>query len=406
MAISYIKYQKTQLYRSSTPGKAKKDPISYRVSLMERNTIVDVKPRVCLGSDTHAQHKATEAVALPGGLRPDFAVETFTTAGGTRGTSFGFRGLDAKATAHVFRQVKPFFVGRDVFHTQKNLRDFEMFDRRWNLLPIYAYGPFDTACRGVVGQSTGRPVHKVLDATRIEVLLFVSSMFLFWLRDYVAQAREIQALGYCKYKLRPPGLPELDIECYRAVRETVDDDFALTADPVISYGYEQALRDGRELEDLNYRWLEEPFLDVNFHGWRKHHQKIDILPFGTEALSGGYCSSAHYIREGILDIVRTDVSWRGRISRVLKTAHTAESFGAACELHTTINHALERLQIHASLAISNCEIFETLLPFDNLVFGTHTALAITEGMVQAPEGSGLGIDYDWDFVHDHTVLRL
>ena len=90
----------------------------------------------------------------------------------------------------------------------------------------------------------------------------------------------------------------------------------------------------------------------------------------------------------------------------MKTAHTAESFGVQCELHTTIYQALEQVQIHASLAIPNCEFFEMLYPFDDFDFGTTTSMDIIDGMVQAPTGPGLGIEYDWNFIDDHTVATL
>ena len=31
---------------------------------------------------------------------------------------------------------------------------------------------------------------------------------------------------------------------------------------------------------------------------------------------------------------------------------------------------------------------------------------LLDGMVQAPTGAGLGIDYDWDFIENHTVEKL
>ena len=373
---------------------------------MNASEIVNIEIRACRGADELNQLDAVSAVQLPGGNRPDFAVITLTAADGTTGTSFGFGALDAVAAAHVFSQVKPYFLGKDAFHTQELLKGFEMFDRKWNLTPIYAYGPFDNACWDIVGKQTGQPVYRLLGAAKTEVPLYVSSMFLPGPDEYVAQALEVKSRGIKGYKLHPPGDPKVDIECYRAVREAVGDDFTLMADPVISYNYEQALVVGRELEKLGYRWLEEPLLDVNFHGLRKLREKLDLPICGTEVLAGGHYSTAHYIHEGIADIVRTDVSWRGGISSVVKTAHTAESFGVQCELHTTIYQALEQVQIHASLAIPNCEFFEMLYPFDDFTFGTKSEVVIENGMVQAPQGPGLGIEYDWDFIDNHTVVTL
>jgi L-alanine-DL-glutamate epimerase-like enolase superfamily enzyme len=273
-------------------------------------------------------------------------------------------------------------------------------------VPIYSYAPFDNACWDIVGKMAHQPVYKLLGASREKVPLYVSSMFLPGPEDYVKQALEVKAKGYKGYKLHPPGDLAIDIECYREVRKAVGDDFTLMADPVISYTYEQALKAGRELEKLNYRWLEEPLLDVNMNGLRKLREKLDIPICGTEVIAGAHYSTAHCIAEGIVDIVRTDVSWRGGITAVMKTAHVAEAFGVQCELHTTIYHAMEQIQLHPSLAMVNCEFFETLYPFDDFDFGTKTKLNIKDGYVHAPEGEGLCIEYDWDFIENHTVAVL
>jgi L-alanine-DL-glutamate epimerase-like enolase superfamily enzyme len=224
--------------------------------------------------------------------------------------------------------VKPFFIGRSAHSTTKSMKDFELFDRRWNHVPIYSYAPFDNACWNIVGKIAQQPVYKLLGAARKRVPLYVSSMFLPGPSEYVKQALEVKAKGYHRYKLYPPGELALDIECYHAVREAVGDDFNLMADPVISYNYEQALKAGRELEKLNYRWLEEPVLDVNFNSLRELREKLDIPICGTEVIAGAHYSTAHAIKKRLADIVRTDVSWRGGISAVMKTAHMAENLGS------------------------------------------------------------------------------
>ena len=231
-------------------------------------------------------------------------------------------------------------------------------------------------------------------------------MFLPGPEDYAKQALEVKAKGYKGYKLHPPGGLDLDIACYRAVRAAVGDDFTLMADPVIMASYEDALKAGRELERLGYKWLEEPLLDVDLNSLKKLREKLDIPIVGTEVIAGNQYAVAHCIKEGIVDIVRTDVSWRAGITAVMKTAHVAEAFGVKCELHTTIYHGLEQVQLHPSLAISNCEYFETLYPFDDFEFGTKTKLNIVDGYVMAPVGEGLCIEYDWDFIDKHTVAIL
>ena len=150
------------------------------------------------------------------------------------------------------------------------------------------------------------------------------------------------------------------------------------ADPVAAYSHEEALRVGRELERLNYYWLEEPLFDVDFHGLRKLTASLDIPIIGTEVLAGSHYSTAECIATGVVDMVRTDVSWKGGITPVMKTAHLAESFGVKCELHTTIYHPLEVVNLHCCCAISNCEFFELLYPLSYMDFGMNTSWISTQ----------------------------
>jgi L-alanine-DL-glutamate epimerase-like enolase superfamily enzyme len=369
----------------------------------DQDRIVDIQIRACRAREVNKQIDSVQEVKLPGGERPDFTVVTLTTASGYEGTSFGFGALDARAAAAVMSQVKPYFLGRSPFESARNLKEFQFFDRRWNHVPIYAYAPFDNASWDVVGKITEQPVYKILGAAREKIPVYVSSMFLETPDDYARQALEVKQKGLHGYKVHPPGELELDIACYEAVRIAVGDEFPLMADPVIMKSYEEALIAGRVLEKLNYKWLEEPLLDTNLYGLKKLREKLDIPICGTEVIAGNERMVAHCIQEGIVDIVRTDVSWRAGISTVMRTAHLAESFGVQCELHTTIYHGLEQVQLHPALAITNCEYFELLYPFDDFIFGTKSQLRIDDGYVHAPVGEGLCIDYDWDFIDDHTI---
>lgn len=373
---------------------------------LEKDRIIEIEIRACRARDLNTEANSIDEVKLPGGNRPDFTVVSIKTANGHSGHSFGFGALNARTAAAAMSQVKPFFMNRSPFDSAKNLKDFQFFDRRWNHVPIYAYAPFDNACWDLVGKIAEQPVYKILGAAREQIPVYVSSMFLDSPEDYVKQALEVKSLGFKGYKLHPPGEIELDIACYEAVRIAVGPEFALMADPVIMKSYEEALKVGRVLEELEYKWLEEPLLDTNLYGLKKLREKLDIPICGTEVIAGNQNLVAHCIQEKIVDIVRTDVSWKAGISTVMRTAHLAEAFGVQCELHTTIYHGLEQVQLNAALAISNCEYFELLYPFDDFKFGTKSQLNIVDGFVQAPSGTGLGIEYDWDFIDNHTIAKF
>jgi L-alanine-DL-glutamate epimerase-like enolase superfamily enzyme len=251
------------------------------------------------------------------------------------------------------------------------------------------------------------PLFKLLGMYRDKVPTYASSFVLPTPEDYARQALEIKQRGWHAYKLHPPGKLEFDLRAYRACREAVGPDFKLMADPVAAYSHEEALRVGRELERLNFYWLEEPVFDVDFHGLRKLTAKLDIPIIGTEVLAGSHYSTAECIATSVVDMVRTDVSWKGGITPVMKTAHLAESFGVKCELHTAIYHPLEVVNLHCCCAISNCEFFELLYPLYYMDFGMKTKLDIdAEGYAHPLQRPGIGVDFDWDFIDDCTVKKL
>ena len=76
------------------------------------------------------------------------------------------------------------------------LKEFENFDRKWNHVPIYAYGPFDNACWDIKGKIAEMPVYKMLGAAREEIPVYVSSGVLPTVDAYVAESLDAKAKGY------------------------------------------------------------------------------------------------------------------------------------------------------------------------------------------------------------------
>lgn len=337
----------------------------------------------------------------------EFLVITMGTDEGLVGQTFGFAGRGAAMAGQIAADVlKPFFLGRDPMYRERHWHDFRMADRWWNHVPIYSYGPFDIACWIIGAKAAGQPLYKYLGAYRDRVPVYASSLVLPTPQAYAEEALRVKQRGWAAYKLHPPGEIGFDREAYRLCREAVGDDFTLMADPVAAYNHQQALRIGRELEKLNYYWLEEPLFDVDFHGLRELTRRLDIPICGTEVIAGSNYSIAECIASRVVDIVRTDVSWRGGITPVMKTAHVAESFGVQCEIHTTIYHPLELVNLHCCAAIQNCEFFEVLEPLDYFDFGLAEPIRIEDGHAYLPDGPGLGIELDWNFIDNCTFKEL
>ena len=94
---------------------------------------------------------------------------------------------------------------------------------------------------------------------------------------YADEAVSVKDQGFKAYKVHPRGqdLTE-DIAIHRGVRTAVGPDFTLMSDPVGCFNLEDAIRFGRELERMDYLWLEEPLFDENVHSLRELTRVLDL----------------------------------------------------------------------------------------------------------------------------------
>lgn len=338
----------------------------------------------------------------------EFLVVTLTTDSGLAASMFGFAGRSAEGAGRLIADtMRPFMLGRDPRDRERAWHDFRMADRWWGHLPIYAYGPFDVCLCLLAAEAAQQPLYKYLGAYRDAVPAYGSSMVLPAPRDYAMEALRAQAEGLKAYKLHTPGTDlGKDLEAHRLVREAVGAGYTLMSDPVAAFNLEQAIRLGRVLEALDYYWLEEPLYDEDVHQLRELSRVLDIPVVGTEVLAKHPYSVAECIATRVVDRVRADVSWTGGITGVMKTARLAEAFGVNCEVHTSIFHPLDLVNLHCCAAMRNCDFFELLYPIEDFAFGLRQPIAIEGGVALLPSGPGLGAELDWDDIDNCTVLVI
>jgi len=224
---------------------------------------------------------------------------------------------------------------------------------------------------------------------------------------YVQQALQWKEKGYTAMKLHVEGVPEKDLAVCRAVRNAVGDGMTLMHDPVGLYDHEQALRVGRELEDLDYYWYEEPLPDTDIHGLRQLSKALDISIAGLEDLPGSVYTAAEYITSGALDIIRGDVLLKGGITSLKKIAALAEAFGMKCEIHLSLSPVMNAANLHVACSIKNCDFYESFVPEEVFNFGVKKDIEIDrQGYAHVPKGPGLGMEIDWDYINKHTIATI
>ena len=224
--------------------------------------ISDIKIHIC-------QHSSMMGEDQLKGKKSDleYLVIRILTDENIEGHSFGFAGRGAKMAGQIAAtSIKPWLLGKDPLYREALWHESRVQDRWWGHTPIYTYGPFDIAMWDITAKKAGLPLYKLLGAYRDKIPTYASSLLHPTPEDYAKEAVACKERGLHGYKLHPPGDYEFDLAAYKACRQAVGDDFVLMADPVAAYNHQQALRMGRELEKLNYYWLEEPLYDVDYYG--------------------------------------------------------------------------------------------------------------------------------------------
>ena len=339
----------------------------------------------------------------------DIVIVRVLTDEGIEGNCFAWGGQAGEATAAIIDTViKPQVVGEDPHYTEKIWQKVKVRDRIGGHLPRYAYGPVDVALWDIKGKATGLPLYKLLGANDDKILAYASGgSGKPSIEAYAEDALKAKGEGFKAYKLHPPsllerGAAEKDVAACTAVRKAVGDEMILMNDPVASYNFQQALWVGRRLEELNYLWLEEPLWDHQIENYVELCRALDIAICGTEwvgdGISGLFATNEYIVRRAV-DIVRSDVSWKGGVTGLLKTAALAEAFGMQCEIHMTLYAMLDIPNLHVACDISNCQFLE-LCANHGCGFGVVEPPWIDkDGYVHAPQKPGLGVEIDWKTIN-------
>ena len=129
---------------------------------------------------------------------------------------------------------------------------------------------------------------------------------------------------------------------------------------------------------------------------------LEIPLVGTEVLAKHPYSIAECIATRVVDRVRADVSWTGGVTGVMKTARLAEAFGVNCEIHTSIFHPAEIVNLHCCAAVKNCDFFELLYPSKASPSASRSRCRCGTAWLSSGR-PGLGVDLDWADIDRCTV---
>ncbi len=324
------------------------------------------------------------------------------------------------ATAAVIENVvKPLLIGEDPLDREK-LWQWMMNHRG---ISEAVASDVDCALWDLMGRSTGVSVASLLGGYRKKIKAYASTAPNLGSPEVYAQhAIECKERGYTAYKVHAyiywdpekeepapgkPAFPKADVEVCRAVREAVGDDMVLMLDPWGIYTYEEALYVGREIEKLNYYWFEHPMDERKTEPYRKLTEQLDIAILGPEMEPGSLYTRAEWAMQHASDMGRIDTSFGG-ITGCRKVLGFYESIGMQCEMHVG---GFGNLALLGSTTEETCEYYERGLLYTDEDYDAMCPPHLKapcdpmdeNGYVSIPQGPGLGIQLNWDYINGNLV---
>jgi len=315
--------------------------------------------------------------------------------------------------------VAPLLLGRDPDMREEIWSDLRRELRQHDGMGI---GALDIALWDLAARRAGTSVSRMLGGYRKRLPAYASTYHgdrcggLDSVEAYAAFAEECLALGYRAFKIHGwhDGNAREEARNVLHVAAAVGDRMTLMLDPACQLRtFADALYVGRACDEANYAWIEDPLRDcgASAFAYRRLREKLKTPVLQTEYVNG-FESKADFLMAGGTDMLRMDPEYDYGITGGMKIAHLAEALGIDVEVH-----ACGPAHRACMSAIRNSNWYELALvgpstpnalpPIYVCGYSDQLDAVDQDGTVPVPDGAGLGVSYDWDFIRaNQTATRL
>jgi L-alanine-DL-glutamate epimerase-like enolase superfamily enzyme len=248
-----------------------------------------------------------------------------------------------------------------------------------------ALAALDIALYDLKAKRAGLPLAKLLGSYRDSVQTYnTSGGFLnATLEEVKARATQSieEGIGGIKIKVGLPDSKE-DLRRVAGIREHIGWDVPLMVDANQQWDRATALRMGRQLEEFNLVWIEEPLDAYDFEG-HAHLARVLDTPIATGEMLASVAEHKGLIAADGCDIIQPDAPRVGGITQFLRLAALADERGLGLAPHFA-------MEIHLHLASAYprepwVEHFDWLDPLFN------ERLETKNGRMMVPDRPGLGV---------------
>ncbi len=306
-------------------------------------------------------------------------------------------------------------LGRDALDREAINRDLKLLSRHYGRLSM---GIVDVALWDIAGKVYDAPIYRLLGGSRERLPCYSSTMNggdsggLSTPESYGDFAEQCLEMGYRGFKIHPwPGRPISEhIRAVECLGERVGGKMDLMIDPFSYYRtFGEAVKVGQACDAAGFFWLEDLYMDTGVS--EPAHRRLRSLlktPFLQGEHLRGLEQHMNLVFAEATDFVRGDVFYDG-ITGTMKIAHAAEANGLDLEIHSC-----GPAQRHAMAAMENSNYYEivwthpdTDIPLitDELYLDFKDGIESidSDGTVGVPQGPGLGVTLNWDWIKRQSI---
>jgi L-rhamnonate dehydratase len=272
---------------------------------------------------------------------------------------------------------------------------------------ITAMAAVDMALWDLKGKHFGQPIHRLLGGKQHERIKAYASIL--FGRDG-RETREIGqrwiAAGYqaVKFGWEPMGQSEaVDLDLVRGAREGVGN-ATLLIDAGCVWDARTALRRAHRFAEYGIEWLEEPLRpdDVEGYVWLRDRSPVPIAAGEEEC---GRHAFRQLIDRRALDVYQVDLSRNGFTDAAYIRARVEEIGARLCN-HCYTSPITVAASLHWLSTCRDAFLFEDCVEDSPLRHElTHERVQANHGWIEVPDGPGLGVSLNEDFVREHLVAE-
>ncbi len=304
----------------------------------------------------------------------------------------------------VDHMLAPVLIGRDP-HDVEGLWE-EMFQqlRGWGHYRGFVFeaiSGIDTALWDIVGQAADLPVYKSLGGVgRDRVPCYASSVYFAETKEMVKEAAAQVRLGHTAIKVKigraaQMGGRRADVASVKAIRSELGPEIDIMLDVNSAYDAATAIKVGRQLEESDITWLEEPVPPDDLAGYQRVRQGQPI-PVAAGESEFGLFGFRDLIQRGAIDILQPDVARVGGFTAARRVGALVHAYNLRYAPHTGFSAGISHLAaLHVAASVPNLMTYEYFYapnPLRDLF--TDPFPQPREGNVAVPQRPGLGLTLD------------